>query len=619
MEGAHIQPGEAISLELGAATGGVPGAVITYQWQSCTADCHIESNWKDIPGGTGANLDFDTSTLGTTNIRRVASDGEQTNISNPVAITVYPPLTQPDPEDTFIRSGSNGSIELGEATGGLDGTAIEYQWQSCRTSCHLEANWTNVAGGTDPSLDIPAGTAVGTTNYRRQATDGNQTITSSPAAVTVTSPLTQPTLSGRTIAWGEAATIELGAATGGRQGATITYQWQSCAADCHIEANWKDIEGSTGLNYETAACDALYAYIRRKADNGEETHITNAADITVEFYAADSNARVTAFTNVSYDFQTQELHSIYISNTNMTCFLWMIKDRDGNYIPAPGVNNERTFRYLTIQRGKDGDATPETTGRIKIMLLNLGVEETDGVGLGDHYQWGRIVDGHQRTVWGKDQNSGSARGRNTFADGTSEVVARNIDNMILNPNGQIDPSDSEHYGKFITNNGDWGTGSGRSNLWGNTLTTRAGAPVSLDGWSIPANNPCPPGWRVPSIWDIWDIFRGNGTDDSRPNNAQNFNTATVNGWQWRALTAASSIGGASGGAIITNASGESVFLPITEDRSFSSGMHIGSSSGLLYWSTERRVLVTSSGLTVNSAGIGSSDHYANGMSIRCVQ
>ena len=413
LEGAHIQPGEAISLELGAATGGVPGAVITYQWQSCTADCHIESNWKDIP---------------------------------------------------------------------------------------------EAEGGTNLNLDIAAGELNQTTTFRRQATDGEQTNTSNAAVVTVAIvPLTQPLLLGKEVAIGDAATIELGAATGGRQGNTITYQWETCTTDCHIEANWTKVEGATNLNLDIPAGTFFQdSNFRRVATAGEETHTSNAALVTAVLPALESNARVTAFTNVSYDFQNQELrafHSTAATNDVMTGLKWLVAGSDRNWKPAPEPNNGRTYRipvdmiheypeeeflyfrcvvtlpagnrvtqefemmfirttdgkgntvgnygidangvrYLTINRGGDLNG-----GKIKIMLLNLGVEETDGVGLGDLYQWGRIADGHQRIVWDKNPTTGG----NILGEGTSRSVNGDANSQVYNSNGsgQIDPSNSSFYGNFI--------------------------------------------------------------------------------------------------------------------------------------------------------------------------
>ena len=95
--------------------------------------------------------------------------------------------------------------------------------------------------------------------------------------------------------------------------------------------------------------------------------------------------------------------------------------------------------------------------------------------LGDYYQWGRRADGHEKS--------------------SSPVVMGPASSSDLDANGQI-RSGSSFYGKFIiTNNevGNWRTPSD-FNLWGTTKTV---------------NDPCPDGWKVPSIQQWSEIVNNN--------------------------------------------------------------------------------------------------------------
>jgi hypothetical protein len=113
---------------------------------------------------------------------------------------------------------------------------------------------------------------------------------------------------------------------------------------------------------------------------------------------------------------------------------------------------------------------------------------------GDLYQWGRIADGHEKL------NSPTV----TVSNATYDTAT-----------GQV--TDVNHKGYFITNSNsassaDWHIPEKR-NLWGNgieiNVPTSSGVP-GTDGqyyqsteWQIPANNPCPAGFRVPTQ-DEWE-------------------------------------------------------------------------------------------------------------------
>ena len=346
---------------------------------------------------------------------------------------------------------------------------------------------------------------------------------------------------------------------------------------------------------------------------------------------------LTTFTDVMYDFQTQQLEAY--PSTGITSYRWQVSQTsnendfvdisgapDSNFytIPAqfatnqPGANASaktdslffrciltaasgdvvtnglnmlfiRTntpgygtdgngVRYLTIQKGLNGVNTPATTGSIKIALLNLGASEGNDAGdWGDLYQWGRVKDGHEHVIWSKD--AGHVNTIAPFNNGTTpDTISKDLLGTVTYTNyptvstdknwGQI-PAASSGYGEFIKSSEDWGAGSPvAQSRWGDGTNNR---PASEITWTHPSNNPCPSGWRIPSIWNWWNIYGGTGNDTSLNSSS----VSTVNNWYWRATS-----NNAVGGAIITNASGEKVFLPALGYRFYTDGTLV-STSGII--------------------------------------
>ncbi|MDR3326696.1 MAG: hypothetical protein LBT04_00935 [Prevotellaceae bacterium] len=73
-----------------------------------------------------------------------------------------------------------------------------------------------------------------------------------------------------------------------------------------------------------------------------------------------------------------------------------------------------------------------------------------------------------------------------------------------------------------------------------------------------ANDPCPPGWKVPSQYSWWDSSVGDGSNNVTMSSYTYANVPN-NTWQWRD---SSTNDGAIGGVLITNAAGERVFCPL---------------------------------------------------------
>jgi hypothetical protein len=277
-----------------------------------------------------------------------------------------------------------------------------------------------------------------------------------------------------------------------------------------------------------------------------------------------------------------------------------IKTTSAGYgIDANGV------RYLTLERGVGGSVQG---GKIKVALLNLGqsanwtldngyTPNNNAADLGDYYQWGRVADGHQNVAWSKKANYENTTEPMTGGENTSVYT-----DYIGNDNGvqalpAYDPvthqikKDNYHYGKltfsgrnyaFEPLNGDYDwyfectDPSNRQycyhndGLWGTSQGTDRAAQGSLGfWWDIPANNPCPPGWRIPSIWNWWDFVSGDGSNDPT---GVNWGSAANNNWQHRDMSSPNStddwgaLVSTFGGAIITNSDNEKIFLPMLAYR-----------------------------------------------------
>jgi|GEM_PF-1727916 len=424
----------------------------------------------------------------------------------------------------------------------------------------------------------------------------------------------------------EAFTIGAGQAT--------SWQWQVSSDN----VNWYDIPGASSSPTFMIPADFMYnvAGISSLAmEKGEGVQNSLAVDNhrILHFRCLMSNAN-TPTPAITQDFD------IYFIRTNTSGF-----GKDAN-----GV------RYLVLNRAPHMGTGPDT---IRMALLSIGQSGTgswlngvhqpeditrfnDAGDLGDLFQWGRIADGHQYIVW--DKNRGSSSRPNMFGSGTSSFVARGPNAPAVDANGQV--TDPAFVGRFITapaDPGDWGTAElgtvanpVNRDLWGNNLAlSRENSPTSLDEWAdrARANNPCPPGWRVPSRFEFGDMHLTNGTDTPSvvlnpipPTSGDNGTT-----WEWRAFSTqpngTTSIG-AVGGMILTNDfTGESVFIPNMGTRS-PTGAGPSGPSGIVgeYWSstTTSNILGNASWFLQVSTSYGlragnGTTNRARGMGIRCVQ
>ena len=432
-------------------------------------------------------------------------------------------------------------------------------------------------------------------------------------------------------------------------------------------SDWTDVN-LPGANTARLHIPAYFMYTHAGIPRGTDNQAPNASDIMVDGHRTNTVEirfrSIMSSPGTTTPVATTPLEILFI-RTNTSGF--------------GGSGNER---FLTIRRGLNGSISG---GTIRISLLNVGADYNDGIGLGEFLQWGRTrVGGHSATDWRK--NTYVARDHAEYRapfigdavhgwGNTSAPVQRNRILMgAPDINGQVQATATGFVDRFIyfrtpTPDGhdlDWGgfyewrgnhfVYPDRDDLWGNLAVgrgPRANFPTSLDGangWTERArnNNPCPPGWRVPSHFDWWDIFRGNGNDEvatyghiTTANTwGNNTTTPRVNFWSWRHRQQNNVVGG----AVITNpATNESIFLPAA---GFRSRMHPNPGPGVnnaVSWqgayhtstlefsgagtnsnrpiqlSTQFLGTNTPTGSNIINAGSNGTNPVLHGYSVRCVQ
>jgi uncharacterized protein (TIGR02145 family) len=152
-------------------------------------------------------------------------------------------------------------------------------------------------------------------------------------------------------------------------------------------------------------------------------------------------------------------------------------------------------------------------------------------------------------------------------------------------------------------------------MWGIRLYTNRTAQGSLNfEWNIPANNPCPFGWRIPSMWNWWDIVSGSGTDINILDIDLSTTYPNNNNWQIRGVSSNSN---AYGSVIVTNSANEKIFLPI---MGFRYNEMFASNNGTYWFSTfSNESISTGFSIMPNTNTINfSSSQKHNGYCVRCV-
>jgi uncharacterized protein (TIGR02145 family) len=202
--------------------------------------------------------------------------------------------------------------------------------------------------------------------------------------------------------------------------------------------------------------------------------------------------------------------------------------------------------------------------------------------------------------------------------------------LTLTSSGQVAFA-TNGFGKFIPAGSatyyDWSNSATRNNRWGNgSEYSNRTSDIAFSSWTFNGvvsvtnpdgadNNPCPGGWSVPSLWQWKDMHDGDGSSTTNDSAWRPANDA-INDWG----TFRFGRYGAVGGAVITNAAGEKVFLPAAGNRTTNVGSISGASSGGFYWSSTPGSRSGAHLLFFDSGKVGtfSTSNRAIGHSVRCV-
>jgi uncharacterized protein (TIGR02145 family) len=471
------------------------------------------------------------------------------NVCAPASITAHSPSTK-SASITAGESTTLGITAAGSAT-------LSYQW-------YKPASATNTGGtavGTNSaSFATPTSLGVGTHYYYC-------VVTSSCNASTVTSDVFT------VIVNANPASLDPG--SGSFTGRTTFDVAEVNTGACGTLAVRRNIAGvyanfaETTTNTQTytftpsgTVSNVRFAYVETSGTgivssltpNGTYTGTISSACSATVVYASDLNSKVSGKT--SDQAWMVDIYAIYTSSGTDYAVKLTARIQDCAFSGAYTT----TGAWLTFMPYNLGATTSYATPADQMAYSSPTGATTSSVIYGDLYQWGRPTDGHQK------RNSGT----------TTTLATSNTPGNV----------------GFITGSYDWRSGGGNNNRW--TDATKA------------ANDPCPAGYRVPTMAQWRSIF--NNTSDNGIPYATINSANTYNNWSWY------SSGGTKGAY-----SGGTLFLPAAGSRGYSGGSLGSAGSHGHYWSSSvYGSLAYRLGFNSGSVTLGNYDDRANGFSLRCV-
>jgi hypothetical protein len=257
-----------------------------FQWQRS----YDETNWVDIENAVSA--DFSPGTLTeTTYFRRSVISGEESELTNPVQITVNTLTAQLNGNaDIYENTASQISISI---SGGISPYSIEYMRNGI-----IQNTVNNYFSGSGVTLGLlPLGTHLYELVTVVDALGCESQTNGSSITINVTGPNPGSAGVSQTICYNSApsALLEMIPPSGGN--GIFSFQWQSSTNGLE----WIDIDGATSSGFSPPALQ-ISTRFRRAVTSGEMTTYTSPAHILVNAPIAQLMGGLTIYENTSTFF-----------------------------------------------------------------------------------------------------------------------------------------------------------------------------------------------------------------------------------------------------------------------------------------------------------------------------
>ena len=297
------------------------GTNVKYQWYYATSS---SGTGTAISGATSRTYTISSATKsmnGRYYYCRVTNYGNSVK-TNSAKLTVYNPPTVTNPSAKSIKEGYTTSFSV-TASGG-NPSSYTYQWYSASST---SGSGTKISGATSRIYSITGSQSNNGKYYYCQVSNGQYTVTSGRARLTVYYPPTISNPYSTTVGNGGTAIFSAGAYGGNPS--SYTYQWYSSDTSYGYGTV---ITGATSSVYTvTASSDNNGLYYYCQISNGQYTETTSRAQLTVTGLINSSDIIYNDYSDNYTDINYQENTSY--ENTSSTSWyttgsyreIWIIR------------------------------------------------------------------------------------------------------------------------------------------------------------------------------------------------------------------------------------------------------------------------------------------------------
>jgi hypothetical protein len=240
-------------------------------------------------------------------------------------------------------------------------------------------------------------------------------------------------------------------------------------------------------------------YVKKKGVVGDGDIIPSA---TSSIYRVPSNYRNSNDTLIF----TCEYTNSASTPQKISTEIEFIKLNEANKIQIDGAD----YYWVELDVAPSYTGSSNTSGKLKVLATNLGVETANAADLGDLYQWGRIADGHQTIGWSYTGTTtrtvafDTATSANQLDKATGTITYDANSPALEGGTPFLQVTDTDHKGKFVYN----------SIVWQASESSTADKYIwATSAYAKTANDPCPSGWHVPSNYEIIALSTGTRIDN----------------------------------------------------------------------------------------------------------